>query len=918
MFWRRKKKDYLIFKINKHQTRPAVVFSIARSDQPDELLQLPLEDDVLNLLHHYEGITKYWAWLTLWEEGVINQELELSFDDWYTLLKPVEYFDLHQNQQEQWMDEQLTLTRKISSLTTEPENVRLEWLRTIRECLHQLNLPIMPASIKGELKWNGGPLHGELELVLKDDHGRVLNRVGNDFGCYYAIDNKIVLLPENVYRLRQTIHEEFDTIHEKIAVAQKYAKKTGIVLDSFLTNNQFHVVEEAKLDLRELNSMEWELTLKGTTDEESKLLEGAIVSNHGVMTTGQGLKRERMVLSPNIRKQAKMVAKHRKLTGEQIPEFISNPSAFFEQGTQDLDMSLFSGRVNGLVEMKSVTPRWTNSGIKWFDERGEMTELDTDKLRDIVLKNPTQQFFRYQEKWVHLNHHWKKKLLGEPESFEKQVRKWYRLSIYDNVELIEYQEENTKSERIIAHVSLPQGLNADLLPHQILGYEWLCNLYANETSGLLADDMGLGKTLQVLTFLLHLKHSHLIKPTLIVLPLTLIQNWKDEIIKFTPELSGSLYVHSGSSRLRIAEQIETFDIIITTYDTLRLDQMVLGKVSFQTIICDEAQNVKNHNGQRSHALRAMKSAFRLAMTGTPVETSLNELWSIMDFVMPGSFGSMREFNKKFIATENYEALKSQLEPFFLRRTKKGVLADKLPRKHELIVRKVPASNTQVMLAEAIWSGMTSASSKKMSGAILEALIKLRQMYGHPNLVLPPDQHEEIMSTKKMKSFYEIVEKVRINGEKLLVFTEFLPLQDLIRKWASESYHLHVPVINGTTTHRQSVVKMFNEKDGFGLMILSPKAAGVGLNIVGANHVVHFTRWWNPAVENQATDRVYRIGQSREVYVYTIITQDPYNFPNGTVEEHIHTLLENRQALADDVIRPYIEEEIWKLIHESMI
>jgi SNF2 family DNA or RNA helicase len=286
--------------------------------------------------------------------------------------------------------------------------------------------------------------------------------------------------------------------------------------------------------------------------------------------------------------------------------------------------------------------------------------------------------------------------------------------------------------------------------------------------------------------------------------------------------------------------------------------------------------------------------------------------------MPGSFGSLREFNKKYIVTENYEDLKSHLEPYFLRRTKKEVLADKLPRKHDLMVSKVSASPTQANLAEAIWSGVVGASSQKMRGVVLEALIKLRQMYGHPNLVLSQEQHEPILSTPKMKKFQEIVEKVHANGEKILVFTEFLPLQDLIRQWASETYHLHLPVINGMTSQRQSVVQMFNEKTGFSLMVLSPKAAGVGLNITSANHVLHFTRWWNPAVENQATDRVYRIGQTREVFVYTIITEDAVNFPNGTVEEHIHKLLENRQALADDVIRPYVEEEIWKLIHDSMI
>lgn len=193
--------------------------------------------------------------------------------------------------------------------------------------------------------------------------------------------------------------------------------------------------------------------------------------------------------------------------------------------------------------------------------------------------------------------------------------------------------------------------------------------------------MGLGKTIQVIAFLLRQQKRNKLKPTLIVLPIALIENWQEEIRKFAPSLNRSIYVHKGSGRYKSAEQISQFDIILTSYDTLKIDQLILGKIDFQSIICDEAQNVKSHSSQRSRALRAMKYEFRLAMTGTPVENSLEELWSIMDFVQPGRLGSLREFKRKYKETDDYEGLLREIKPFYLRRTKAEVLDDRMPRKY---------------------------------------------------------------------------------------------------------------------------------------------------------------------------------------------------------------------------------------------
>jgi len=218
---------------------------------------------------------------------------------------------------------------------------------------------------------------------------------------------------------------------------------------------------------------------------------------------------------------------------------------------------------------------------------------------------------------------------------------------------------------------------------------------------LLADDMGLGKTIQVITFLLHMKAKQKLKTTLIVLPIALIENWVEEIRKFAPTLLESLYIHRGSGRLSSANRISQYDLVFTSYDTLKIDQLILGKVKFQSVICDEAQNVKSHSSQRSRALRAMQSSFRLAMTGTPVENSLEELWAIMDFVQPGYLQSLREFCRNYIESSNYDGLLEAIKPYYLRRTKKGVLDDRLPKKHPDQIAYVEASSTQKSLAQSM-------------------------------------------------------------------------------------------------------------------------------------------------------------------------------------------------------------------------
>lgn len=300
------------------------------------------------------------------------------------------------------------------------------------------------------------------------------------------------------------------------------------------------------------------------------------------------------------------------------------------------------------------------------------------------------------------------------------------------------------------------------------------------------------------------------------------------------------------------------------------------------------------------------------MTGTPVENTLEELWAIMDFVQPGELGSLKEFRKKFIETSAYDYLLECIKSNYLRRTKEEVLKDKLPEKHLLEPIKVNSPSIQKDIARSMLETKESGQT-----AILNILMRLRQLYGHPGVVIP--QYETLTENQipKLYELLKILDEVKSKNEKVLIFTEFRKIQSLLKRNIMQRYGISVPIIDGDTNNRQLVLKMFNETHGFEVMLLSPKAAGVGLSITSANHVIHYTRWWNPAVENQATDRAYRIGQKKDVYVYQIINSDQENFPQGTVEELMHELLESKRDLAENVIVPFNTKEIQQLVVESM-
>ncbi len=831
-------------------------------------LVLPLSKQEIEDLYKVPGFTSYVAWEELYENGFIYDQI-LNYEDYYQITKDDNGIDI----------------------------------------LQQLGLPAEEMNINGELLLKSLPQEADLKLELRNSEGKLFDRVGDQIGVFFQQNDELHLLPETVFLLKKAIEAQWESGYEKIGICQALAKKANIKLENFLENESYHVVDHYDLDINVHSHEHIELVAKGNNRLETDHLN----QPSSVSSVKEGIKRERFIKTSQVKEDLQHIFTKKHITGEEVPIFLDNPSAIIPEHDYMIDLDAFSERVRGLITIEKVRPIYNEgTGFQWFNEDGESTvSYSPDFLIDLMEKNPNQQYVEHGGKWIYLDPKLRRKLLDLPSDEENKIKQHFALDIKDNEDELEFVLDNNKLSNLRSY-PIPVTLKAELFAHQIEGFHWLCHLENKGIGGLLADDMGLGKTIQVITFFLHQKEKAKLKPTLVVMPIALIENWIEEIYKFAPQLAKSIYVHKGSGRAKSSEMISDYDLVFTSYDTLKIDQLILGKIKFQSIICDEAQNAKSHSSQRSRALRAMQSDFRLAMTGTPVENGLEELWSIMDFVHPGELGSLKEFRRMYIQSNDYEGLLRKIKPFYLRRTKKEVLDDRLPTKHPDKVLKVEASSTQSSIA-------ASMLQTKETGqvAILNMLMRLRQLYGHPGVIIPDYETLPAKEVPKLEKLLEIIDQVKSKNEKILIFTEFRKIHSILKRILMQKYGISVPVIDGNTNNRQSVVNMFNQHSGFGILILSQKAAGVGLTITSANHVVHYTRWWNPAVENQATDRAYRIGQQKDVFVYQIITTDQKNFPQGTVEELMHELLDRKRELAENVIVPFNINELQKEIIEKL-
>ncbi|MDQ2814743.1 MAG: DEAD/DEAH box helicase, partial [Actinomycetota bacterium] len=464
-----------------------------------------------------------------------------------------------------------------------------------------------------------------------------------------------------------------------------------------------------------------------------------------------------------------------------------------------------------------------------------------------------------------------------------------------------------QADRRLRPIPTPAGFVGQLRPYQERGLSWLSFLGDLGLGGILADDMGLGKTIQLLSLLAGQAGAPG-GPTLLVCPMSLVGNWQREAARFTPDLR--VHVHHGADRLdadSLSAVLAEVDLVITSYGVATRDRVALSQRTWARVVCDEAQNIKNHATRQARAVRALPAAARIALTGTPVENRLSDLWSIMEFTNPGLLGPAEKFREAYVlpierhgSAEAAEALKRVTQPFVLRRLKtdKTIISD-LPDKQEM---KVWCNLTpeQASLYAATVSDMLSriedaADDISRRGLVLATMAKLKQVCNHPAHLLG-DGSRLPGRSGKLARLEEICDEIMADGDKALCFTQYAEFGRMLQPHLAARLGCPVLFLHGGTTKKQrdTMVATFAELDEPALFLLSLKAGGTGLNLTAANHVIHVDRWWNPAVEDQATDRAFRIGQRRDVQVRKFVCV-------GTLEERIDAMIEEKKALADRIV-----------------
>jgi superfamily II DNA or RNA helicase len=454
----------------------------------------------------------------------------------------------------------------------------------------------------------------------------------------------------------------------------------------------------------------------------------------------------------------------------------------------------------------------------------------------------------------------------------------------------------------LPEVSVPTNLQATLRPYQQQGLNWLQFLRQHQLAGILADDMGLGKTLQTLAHILTEKEAgRLTHPALIVAPLSLLGNWQREAARFCPSLR--THIHHGLLRHGAAQDLSGFDIVLTPYSLLHRDRDLWLATDWHLLVLDEAQNIKNANTHAAQTVGDIPSRHRLCLSGTPMENHLGELWSLFHFLMPGFLGSQKRFGVLFRNpierqgnSEKMDQLRKRITPFMLRRTK-DVVASELPPKIETLM-PVPLQGKQADLYETIRLGMEKTVRDALNAqglaksqiTILDALLKLRQVCCDPRL-LKLGAASQVQQSAKLEQLLDMLPKMVAEGRKILLFSQFTQMLGLIEQ---ELPRLGIPWVKltGQSKNRDAIIDRFTSGE-VPLFLISLKAGGVGLNLPQADTVIHYDPWWNPAVENQATDRAHRIGQTQNVWVLKLVAQ-------GTIEERMLALQERKAQLAQDM------------------
>ncbi len=600
---------------------------------------------------------------------------------------------------------------------------------------------------------------------------------------------------------------------------------------------------------------------------------------------------------------------------DHYPSLIERYRVYGEKNLQRYKIRLTTPNI--VAKIESEDDKWFNLDIQVeYDDISvpieKIWKAWTQKKRYIQLKDGS--YTGLPESWLKILKYKLQTMGFDPEKPPKKRFESFEAPALDKI-IEDIPETNsddfwkklrTKIHQFkeIQQLTQPKELNATLRPYQLQGMSYMNFLREYHFGGILADEMGLGKTVQTLSFLQYMKECGCKGPNLIIIPTSVLPNWEREAQKFVPGMS-RLVIY-GAKRENMFKQIANTDLILTTYALLRRDLDEILKFEFNSIILDEAQNIKNPNTITARSVRKLNARFKLCLSGTPIENSLLELWSLFEFLMPGFLGTQHSFQKGFVKPikdgdeDSLKYLKTRVTPFILRRTKSEVAKDLPPKientyycaladeQLELYASLAKKLKTQVMQT------VDEKGIAKSQISILDALLKLRQICCHPNLLkMNIPGVNTFLPSGKFEAFKDLLNGIVEDGHKVLVFSQFVEMLKIIRAWL-ETTEMPYAYLDGTSKDRFEQVDRFNNSPDIPVFLISLKAGGTGLNLTSADYVIHYDPWWNPAVENQATDRTHRIGQTRQVFSYKMICEN-------TVEEKILKLQDQKRGIADSII-----------------
>ncbi|WP_416141336.1 DEAD/DEAH box helicase [Lysinibacillus capsici] len=572
----------------------------------------------------------------------------------------------------------------------------------------------------------------------------------------------------------------------------------------------------------------------------------------------------------------------------------------FSMNGQTISAEQFKKLVDEKREFIRIGTEWFRVDANWMQEMRELMQQAEDEswtVRELLFRELPEDLSAPLEE----------------EDTDDALRDDPIFALEIQQSLKAYMEQLLEKKGLPA-VSIPLSLQTELRPYQLEGFEWLVFMRQQGFGACLADDMGLGKTVQLITYLLHIyESSTYTKPSIIICPTSVLGNWQKELARFAPSLI--VHTHYQANRAKDEEfkklvTAERPHVILSTYGTVSQDTEFLQDIEWATVVLDEAQNIKNMQTLQSKAIRKLLGDHHIALTGTPVENRLSELWAIFDFIHKGYLGSFGRFNEEFIlpierdeSESHKQKLRAKIQPFLLRRTKRDPhlqlnLPDKLESNEYCPLTTEQASLYEGYILETL-DQLEQLTGFQKKGRVLKMLSKLKQLCNHPALYLKEsfeDAETMLARSTKLERIVQMAAEIVDNGEQCLIFTQYIGMGQLLQHCFSEIYNVDAPFLTGAMPKQQRdrLVEAFQAGD-FPIFILSLKAGGTGLNLTAANHVLHADRWWNPAVENQATDRAYRIGQTQFVQVHKFVTI-------GTIEEKIDKMLVQKSALSEELIQ----------------